>query len=119
MNSRSAAAWCAAVLGVWFRLGGGEPGVGDVGSRRGSSLTRREGRSRPRSTLNSRPLGQSATLCSERKRSPHKVPRRPKGALATLLFVGDDAEGVALEVVAVELADGRLRVIHAMTMRTV
>lgn len=43
------------------------------------------------------------------------APERPDEAL---LFVGDDAEGVALEVVAVELADGRLRVIHAMTMRT-
>jgi len=43
------------------------------------------------------------------------APERPDEAL---LFVGDDAEGVALEVVAVELADGRLRVIHAMTTRT-
>lgn len=41
-------------------------------------------------------------------------PARPDEAL---LFVGDDAEGIALEVVGVELADGRLRVIHAMPMR--
>ena len=34
-----------------------------------------------------------------------------------LLFVGDDADGTKLEVVGVELADGRLRVIHAMPMR--
>lgn len=31
--------------------------------------------------------------------------------------MGDDANGTKLEVVAVELADGRLRVIHAMPMR--
>jgi hypothetical protein len=34
------------------------------------------------------------------------------------LFLGDDQEGTRLEVVGVELADGRLRVIHAMAMRT-
>ena len=34
-----------------------------------------------------------------------------------LLFVGDDAHGTKLEVVGVELADGRLRVLHAMPMR--
>jgi hypothetical protein len=41
-------------------------------------------------------------------------PARPDEAL---LFVGDDAGGTRLEVVGVELADGRLRVIHAMPMR--
>jgi Flp pilus assembly CpaF family ATPase len=30
---------------------------------------------------------------------------------------GDDAHGTKLEVLGVELADGRLRVIHAMPMR--
>jgi hypothetical protein len=34
-----------------------------------------------------------------------------------LLFLGDDAAGVPLEIVGVELADGRPRVIHAMPMR--
>jgi hypothetical protein len=34
-----------------------------------------------------------------------------------LLFLGDDAAGVPLEIVAVELADGWLRVVHAMPMR--
>jgi hypothetical protein len=34
-----------------------------------------------------------------------------------LLFVGDDAHGTKLEVLGVELADGRLRVIHAMPVR--
>jgi len=33
------------------------------------------------------------------------------------LFLGDDQEGTRLEVVGVELAEGRLRVIHAMAMR--
>lgn len=35
-----------------------------------------------------------------------------------MLFLGDDEAGAQLEVVGVELADGRLRVIHAMPMRT-
>jgi hypothetical protein len=34
-----------------------------------------------------------------------------------LLFLGDDEQGPQLEVVGVELADGRLRIIHAMPMR--
>jgi hypothetical protein len=33
------------------------------------------------------------------------------------LFLGDDECGVRLEVVGIELADGGLRVIHAMEMR--
>ena len=41
-------------------------------------------------------------------------PDRPDEAV---LFVGDDEDGVALEVVGVELDDGKLRVIHAMPMR--
>jgi len=41
-------------------------------------------------------------------------PERPDEAL---LFVGDDENGNAVEVVVVELEDGRLRVIHAMAMR--
>ena len=46
---------------------------------------------------------------------PAAPPQRPDEAL---LFVGEDESGVAVEVVGVELADGRLRVIHAMTMRS-
>jgi hypothetical protein len=34
-----------------------------------------------------------------------------------LLFLGDDEEGVALEVMAVELQVGGLYVIHAMDLR--
>jgi hypothetical protein len=45
---------------------------------------------------------------------PADPPGRPDEAL---LFVGDDADGASLEVIGVELADGRLRVIHAMPMR--
>lgn len=45
---------------------------------------------------------------------PPQPPDRPDEAL---LFVGDDGDGVALEVVGVILADGRLRVIHAMDLR--
>ena len=41
-------------------------------------------------------------------------PERPDEAL---LFLGDDEDGTRLEVVGVELADGGLRVIHAMAMR--
>jgi hypothetical protein len=45
---------------------------------------------------------------------PADPPGRPDEAL---LFVGDDADGAKLEVMGAELADGRLRVIHAMPMR--
>lgn len=41
----------------------------------------------------------------------------PAGADLRLLYLGDDAEGVALEVMAVELDDGSLLVIHAMRLR--
>ena len=41
-------------------------------------------------------------------------PARPDEAL---LLLGDDASGTPLEVVGVELVDGRLRIIHAMPMR--
>ena len=34
-----------------------------------------------------------------------------------LLYLGDDEDGVALEVMAVELEDGGLYVIHAMELR--
>ncbi|MGI8651922.1 MAG: hypothetical protein ACR2I7_03900 [Geodermatophilaceae bacterium] len=46
---------------------------------------------------------------------PAAPPGQPDEAL---LFPGDDQEGTRLEVVGVELADGRLRVIHAVAMRT-
>ena len=45
---------------------------------------------------------------------PAAPPERPDEAL---LFLGDDEDGMPVEVVGVELADGRLRVIHAMPMR--
>jgi hypothetical protein len=45
---------------------------------------------------------------------PASRPERPDEAF---LIVGDDADDVEIEVVGVELADGRLRVIHAMAMR--
>lgn len=41
----------------------------------------------------------------------------PAGASPRLVFLGDDAEGIALEVMAVELEDGSLLVIHAMPLR--
>ena len=42
----------------------------------------------------------------------------PAGQLdERLLFLGDDAEGVALEVMAVGLQGGELYVIHAMELR--
>ena len=45
---------------------------------------------------------------------PAAPPERPDEAL---LFLGDDEDGMPVEVVGVELAGGRLRVIHAMPMR--
>jgi hypothetical protein len=41
----------------------------------------------------------------------------PAGASTRLVFLGDDAKGTALEVMAVELDDGSLLVIHAMPLR--
>ena len=39
------------------------------------------------------------------------------GSTYRLIYLGDDAAGVALEVMAVELASGALLVIHAMPLR--
>ena len=41
----------------------------------------------------------------------------PAGADPRLVYLGDDADGVALEVMAIELEDGGLLVIHAMPLR--
>ena len=40
------------------------------------------------------------------------------GADARYLYVGDDAEGIPLEVVAVQPGKGELLVIHAMSLRS-
>lgn len=34
-----------------------------------------------------------------------------------LIYLGDDEDGIAIEVMAVELDDGGIYVIHAMTLR--
>lgn len=44
-------------------------------------------------------------------------PGAPEKASRRLVFLGDDENGVALEVMAVELEDGDLLVIHAMPLR--
>jgi hypothetical protein len=44
-------------------------------------------------------------------------PDAPVGASPRRLYLGDDAEGRALEVMAVEMQGGDLLVIHAMVMR--
>lgn len=41
----------------------------------------------------------------------------PAGASSRLVFLGDDTDGIALEVMAVELDDENLLVIHAMLLR--
>lgn len=41
----------------------------------------------------------------------------PESASSRLVFLGDDEEGIALEVMAVELEDDALFVIHAMPLR--
>lgn len=41
----------------------------------------------------------------------------PVGASSRLVFLGDDAEGIELEVMAVELDNENLLVIHAMPLR--
>ena len=45
---------------------------------------------------------------------PADPPTRPDEAL---LFLGDDSAGQPIEVVGIEMDDGRIRVIHAMPMR--
>jgi hypothetical protein len=41
----------------------------------------------------------------------------PENASLRLVFLGDDEKGIALEVMAVELKDNALLVIHAMPLR--
>ena len=41
----------------------------------------------------------------------------PAGASERLVFLGDDAQGRPLEVMAVQLEDGSILVIHAMALR--
>lgn len=41
----------------------------------------------------------------------------PENASLRLVFLGDDEKRIALEVMAVELEDGALLVIHAMPLR--
>lgn len=41
----------------------------------------------------------------------------PENASPRLVFLGDDEDGVGLEVMAVELEDDSLLVIHAMPLR--
>lgn len=41
----------------------------------------------------------------------------PAGADPRLVYLGNDADGVALEVMAIELEDGSVLVIHAMPLR--
>jgi len=41
----------------------------------------------------------------------------PAGSTARLVYLGDDETGIALEVMAVELASDELLVIHAMPLR--
>lgn len=53
----------------------------------------------------------------EHARVRFRVPA-PDGVDDRLLFLGDDEDGVALEVMAVELESGDLFVIHAMPMRS-
>ena len=46
-----------------------------------------------------------------------RVPPPSGGTDERILYLGDDADGVALEVMAVELSGGELYVIHAMPLR--
>ena len=48
-----------------------------------------------------------------------RVPAPPDRPDEALLFLGDDANGVAYEVVGILCNDGRLRVIHVMPMREI
>jgi hypothetical protein len=55
-----------------------------------------------------------------RKRSRHVIEHaglRFEQTDPRLVYLGDDADGVALEVMAIELEDGSLLVIHAMKLR--
>ena len=59
------------------------------------------------------------SLCHRALRSvwpATSAPGSPVGA-ARVIYLGDDARGIALEVMAVELESGDLLVIHAMRLR--
>lgn len=46
-----------------------------------------------------------------------RVPPPPGQQDERLIYLGDDEDGVAVEVTAVELSDGDIYVIHAMVLR--
>jgi hypothetical protein len=46
-----------------------------------------------------------------------QAPAGPRPKVDRLVYLGDDPDGGALELVAVELAGGELLVIHAMPLR--
>ena len=56
----------------------------------------------------------SIVACTSSRTRP---PTLRSGASSRLVFLGDDTEGFALEVMAVELEDESLLVIHAMPLR--
>ena len=60
---------------------------------------------------------QRATFVVERSGRPLYVVDPSADEAQLVLFLGPDHRGVPLEVVAVELRDGDLLVIHAMRMR--
>lgn len=45
------------------------------------------------------------------------VMKDPDRKVRKLIYVGDDQEGMPLEVIAVELRSGELKIIHAMQLR--
>jgi hypothetical protein len=49
--------------------------------------------------------------------SRYRVPAPAGDGDDRILYLGDDAEGVPLEVMAIEREDGGLHVIHAMPLR--
>ena len=54
--------------------------------------------------------------CGLRFRQP-ALPGARAGSDPRLVYLADDTEGVPLEVMAIELEDGSLQVIHAMPLR--
>ena len=44
-------------------------------------------------------------------------PGSPAGRTVRLVYLGDDAAGLAIEVMAIDLVDGDMLVIHAMPLR--
>jgi hypothetical protein len=66
------------------------------------------------SLVNALATSSKIAACASSRTLPQALRSAPD---PRLVYLGDDADGVALEVVAIELEEGSLLVIHAMPLR--